>query len=120
MKSWGLLVLCLLAAASTVFAQADADSSFSLYFNGGLSFSHANDAHIKRWLKTYGYPTEPRVPTDVNFELGAMPAASSVLFSVKVSTVNSGGNFSSYNAILGAHVAVVKHRSFMFLVGGMA
>lgn len=121
MKSLGLLVLCLLAASSAVFAQTTvADSTFSLYFNSGLSFSHAGDPHINRWLKTYGYPEQPHVPTDLNFELAAMPAASRMLFSVKISTVNSGGNFSSYNALLGAHVALVKQRSFMFLVGGMA
>ena len=120
MKSLGFLVFALLTATSTAFAQVGADSSFSLYFNSGLSFTHANDPHINRWLKTYGYPTEPHVPTSINFELGAMPASSRVLYAVKVSTINTGGNFSSYKALLGAYCAIVKHRSLMLFAGGMA
>lgn len=120
MKSLGFLVLGLLAATTTVFAQDGRDSSFSLYFNSGLSFTHANDPHINRWLKTYGYPAEPNVPTSINVELAAMPAYSRMLYCVKVSTINSGGNFSSYNAMLGAYSAIVKHRSFLFFAGGMA
>jgi len=120
MKSLGLLVLVLLAATVTAFPQAGADSSFSLYFNSGLSFTHANDPHINRWLKTYGYPTEPHVPTSVNFELAAMPAASRLLYSVKISTINSGDNLSSYDAMVGLYTALVKHRSFLFFAGGMA
>lgn len=120
MKSLGFLVFALLTATSTVFAQVGADSSFSLYFNSGLSFSHANDPHINRWLKTYGYPTEPHVPTSIDLELAAMPANSRVLYAIKVSTINTGGNFSSYDAMLGAYSAIIKHRSLLFFAGGMA
>lgn len=120
MKPSSLLIWVLLAANTTTHAQVGADSTFSLLFNTGLSFTHANDPHINRWLKTYGYPTEPRVPTSVNFELAAMPEASRLLYSVKVSTINTGNNLSSYNAMLGAYAALVKHRSFLFFAGGMA
>ncbi|HEV2483738.1 MAG TPA: hypothetical protein VGS79_28930 [Puia sp.] len=111
----------LIVAVETGQAQSPKqDSSFSLYFNSGLSFTHANDPHINRWLKTYGYPTEPHIPTSINLELAAMPANSRVLYAVRVSTINTGGNFSSYNAMLGVYSAIIKHRSFMFLAGGMA
>lgn len=119
MKPSSLLIWVLLAATTTQ-AQVGADSTFSLLFNTGLSFSHAGDPHINRWLKTYGYPTEPRVPTSVTFELAAMPEASPLLYSIKLSTINTGDNFSSYNLMLGVYRALVKHRSFLFFAGGMA
>jgi hypothetical protein len=120
MKSSGLLVLVLLAAVTATHAQVKADSSFSLLFNSGLSFTHAGDAHINRWLKTYGYPTQPHVPTSVNFELAAIPESSPLLYSIKLSTINTGDNLSSYDAMLGLYRALVKHRSFLFFAGGMA
>jgi hypothetical protein len=119
MKSSGLLVGLILAAFSA-HAQVGADSSFSLFFNSGLSFTHANDPHINKWLKEYGYPAEPHVPTSVNFELAAMPEASPLLYSIRLSTINTGDNLSSYNATLGLYTALVKHRSFLFFAGGMA
>lgn len=120
MKSLGLFVLGLLAVTTTLSAQVGADSSFTLYFNSGLSFTHANDPHINRWLKTYGYPTEPHIPTSINFELAAMPANGHLLYAVKLSTINTGGNFSSYNVLLGVYSAVAGHRRFMLFAGAMA
>ena len=76
MKPFGLLVLALLAATFSAFSQVRRDSSFSLLFNSGMSFTHANDPHINRWLEKYGYPAEPHVPTSCNFEVAAIPAAS--------------------------------------------
>ena len=121
MKSLALLVLVLLAASTSVLSQeVGADSSFSLYFNSGFSFTHANDPQINRWLDKYGYPTEPHVPGSVNFELAAMPAASPLLYSIKLSTITSVKNLSSYDAMLGLYTALVKHHSFMLFAGGMA
>src|ERR1700759_3738083 len=119
MKSLGLLAFLFLAAGTSVFAQVSNDSSFSLFFNGGPSFTHANDPQINRWLMKYGYPTEPHVPGSINFELAAMPAASPLLYSIKLSTINSGSNLSSYNAMAGLYTALFKRHSFLFFVGGM-
>jgi len=73
MKSFGPLVLVLLAAASPAFSQTPRDSSFSLLINSGMSFTHANDPHINRWLTRYGYPTEPHVPSSINLEVAGIP-----------------------------------------------
>ena len=68
----------LLLPAGSAYAQRGSDSTFSLFFNSSLSFNHANDPHINRWLKEYGYPVEPHVPTSLSFEAAAMPANSEV------------------------------------------
>ena len=120
MKSLGFLVFGLLAATTSLFAQARQDSSFSLLFNSGLSFTHANDPNINRWLRKYGYPTEPHVPSSINFEIAAIPASSRLLYSIKLSTINSGNNLSSYNAMAGIYTAIYKTRSLLFFAGGMA
>ncbi len=96
------------------------DSSFSLLINNGLSFTHANDPHINRWLEKYGYPTEPHVPSNLNFELAAIPAASRLLYSITLSTINSGRNLSSFNVLGGLYTALVKTRSFLFFAGAGA
>lgn len=120
MKSLGVLVFGLLAATTSAFAQARQDSSFSLLFNSGMSFTHANDPDINRWLMKYGYPAEPHVPSSVNFEIAAIPAASPLLYSIKLSSINSGNNLSSYNAMLGVYRAVYRKPRFSIYLGGMA
>jgi len=100
-----------------LFSQAPVDSSFSLLFNGGLSFTHANDPHINRWLAKYGYPTEPHIPSSLHFELSAMPVHSRQMYSVRVSVINSGKNLTSFNLLMGMYTALVKKRSFLLLAG---
>lgn len=104
-------------ASTCLFAQAPVDSTFSLMFNGGLSFTHANDPHINRWLAKYGYPTEPHVPTSLHFELSAMPVNSRQMYSVRVSVINSGKNLTSFNLLLGMYTALVKDRNFLLMAG---
>jgi hypothetical protein len=118
MKLFGLLILALLAATFSAFSQVRKDSSFSLLFNSGISFTHANDPHINRWLEKYGYPTEPRTPSSINFELAAIPANSRLLYSVRLSTINSGSNLSSYNAMLGVFTALARSETFLLYAGG--
>ena len=120
MKSLGFLVFGLLAATTSAFAQTRQDSSFSLLFNSGLSFTHANDPNINRWLRKYGYPTEPHVPSSVTFEIAAMPASSRLLYAIKLSSINSGNNLSSFNAMLGVYTALYKKHNFSVYLGGMA
>ena len=98
--------------------QAPVDSTFSLIFNGGLSFTHANDPHINRWLAKYGYPTEPHVPSSCHFELSAMPVGSKKMYDIRVSTINSGANLSSFNLLIGLYTALIKQHSFLLLAGG--
>jgi hypothetical protein len=107
----------LLTATELVFAQAPRDSSFSLLFAQHISFTHANDLHINRWLAKYGYPVEPRVPVSVNFELAAIPVASRMLYSLKVSTIISAKNLSSLNLLAGLYKAVIEKRSFLLFAG---
>ena len=120
MKSFGPLLLLMLAATPPAFSQTSRDSSFSLLFNSGISFTHANDPHINRWLSKYGYPTEPHVPASVNLELAAIPAHSRLLYSIRLSTITSGNNLSSYNAVAGMYYAFFKTPHFLLFAGGSA
>lgn len=120
MKSLGFLVFVVLAAAPPAFSQAPRDSSFSLLFNSGVSFTHANDPHINRWLSRYGYPTEPHVPSSVNFEVAAIPAHSRLLYGIRLSTITSGDNLSSYNAVAGVYYAFLRTPHFLLFAGGSA
>jgi hypothetical protein len=106
----------LLVVSTRLFSQTP-DSTFSLLFNGGLSFTHANDPHINRWLARYGYPTEPHVPSSLHFEISAMPVNSRQMYVVRVSTINSGKNLTSFNLLIGMYTALVKDRSFLLLIG---
>jgi hypothetical protein len=116
----------LLLAAPAAYSQSPGDqtrrddSSFSLLINSGLSYTHANDPHINRWLEKYGYPTEPHAPRSFNFEFAAIPAASRLLYSIKLSTINSGNNLSSFKVLGGLYAALVKTRSFLFFAGAGA
>lgn len=110
-------LFCILLVLSTRLFSQTPDSTFSLLFNGGLSFTHANDPHINRWLAKYGYPTEPHVPSSLHFELSAMPVDSRQMYVVRVSTINSGKNLTSFNLLVGMYTALVKHRSFLLLAG---
>ncbi len=107
----------LLLVAGPLFGQAPADPSFSLFFNSGLSFTHANDPHINRWLTKYGYPTEPHVPSSLQFEVGAMPVSSRQMYNIRVSVINSGKNLTSFNLLAGVYTALIKEKSFMLLAG---
>jgi hypothetical protein len=118
MKGWGYLLLLLLPAGGSAYAQKGSDSTFSLFFNSSLNFNHANDPHINHWLKEYGYPTEPHVPTSLSFEAAAMPADSRLLYSVHLSTITNASDLTAFNVGAGLFVAPVKTRTFMLFLGG--
>lgn len=109
--------MILLLASTRLFSQAPVDSTFSLFFNGGLSFTHANDPHINRWLAKYGYPTEPHVPSSLHFELSAMPVNGRQMYSARVSVINSGKNLTSFNLLIGMYRALIKDHDFLLLAG---
>jgi hypothetical protein len=117
MKGWGYLLLLLLPAGGSAYAQTDSDSTFSLFFNSSLNFNHANDPHINHWLKEYGYPTEPHVPTSLSFEAAAMPANSRLLYSVHLSTITNANDLTSFNLGAGFFYALVKTNHFMLFLG---
>lgn len=108
----------LLTASELVFSQTPGrDSTFSLLFHSSISFSHADDPHINRWLSKYGYPTEPHVPASLNFELAAIPVSSRVLYSLKISTIISGKNLTSFNVLGGLYGAIAHTSSFLLFAG---
>lgn len=115
-----LLCVLLFFIPGFVFSQTSMDSSFSLLINSSLSFTHANDPHINRWLEKYGYPAEPHVPSSLNFEVAAIPAASRYLYSIKLSIINSGKNLSSFNILGGLYTALVKNTHFLLYLGAGA
>jgi hypothetical protein len=117
MKLHGVLVLGWLLVAGSGFAQTRTDSSFSLYFNPSVSWTHANDVHINRWLQKYGYPTVPNVPSSYNFEIAAMPSFSRLLYDIRLSTINSVNNLSSFNIMAGLYTSAVKTSNFLVFVG---
>lgn len=117
MKRWGYLLVLSLTAWGSAAAQMGGDSTFSLFFNSTLNFNHANDPHINRWLKEYGYPTEPHVPISLNFEAGAMPANSRILYSVHLSTITNASDLTAFNVGAGFYYAPIKTRRFMVLGG---
>jgi hypothetical protein len=119
MKGWGYFLMLLLPAGSA-YAQRGSDSTFSLFFNSSLSFNHANDPHINHWLKEYGYPTEPHVPTSLSFEAAAMPANSRLLYSVHLSTITNASDLTAFNLGGGVFYALVKTQHFMLLLGASA
>jgi len=117
MKLRGFLLLITLVAAGSVCAQNRQDSVFSLLINSSISFTHANDPHMNRWLTKYGYPGESHVPASVNVEVAAMPVASRLMYSVKLSTIITGKNLSSFNLLAGLYYAMIKSRNFLLLAG---
>jgi hypothetical protein len=117
MKRGFFILAILITASGRLFSQAPVDSTFSLMFNGGLSFTHANDPHINRWLAKYGYPTEPHVPSSLYFELSAMPVNSRLMYDIRVSTINSGKNLTSFNLMTGLYYELIKKRTFLLLAG---
>jgi len=118
MKLQGFILVILLTAGGSVYSQTPGDTTFSLFVNSSLSFTHASDPHINRWLKEYGYPTEPHVPTSLNFEAAAIPADSRVMYAVRLSTITSGDDLTSFTLSAGAYAALVKTRSLLVLIGG--
>lgn len=117
MKRWGYLLVLLLPAGESAYAQTASDSTFSLFFNSSLNFNHANDPHINHWLKEYGYPAEPHVPTSLSFEMAAMPANSRLLFSVHLSTVTNANDLTSFNLGAGFFYSLAKTNHFMLFLG---
>ena len=111
------MLAILLTAAGSAFSQVPTDSSFSVLINGGPSFTHANDPHLNRWLKQYGYPTEPHVPRSINFEVSAIPVSSRWMYSAKISTITGAQNLTSFNILGGLYYALVKNRNFFLLAG---
>jgi hypothetical protein len=120
MKLRGYLFAFLLTAGGTAYAQTRPDSSFSVLLNTGLSFTHANDPHINRWLEKYGYPAEPHVPTSLNFEVAAIPADSRLMYALRISTITSVSNLTSYNIMAGLYAAAVKTKNFLLFAGASA
>src|ERR1700729_4271907 len=120
MKGWVFLFLLLAAAGGSARAQTVSDSTFSLFFNSSLNFNHANDPHINRWLKQYGYPTEPHVPTSISFEAAAMPANSRLLYSVHLSSITNSSDLTAFNLGGGVFYALVKTQNFMLFFGASA
>jgi hypothetical protein len=132
MKGWGLLAIALLTARALADAQTMpatpqtmpatpqtfSDSTFSLFFNCSMSFTHANDPHLNRWLAQYGYPAEPHVPTSLNFETAAMPANSRLLFSINLSTISNAKDLSTYSIGAGLFAAAIKTKQFLLFFGG--
>ena len=116
----GYLFAFLLTAGGSAYAQIRPDSSFSVLINSSLSFTHANDPHINRWLEKYGYPTEPHVPTSLNFEVAAIPADSRLMYSLRVSTITSVSNLTSYNFMAGLYAAAIKTKKFLLFAGASA
>jgi hypothetical protein len=117
MKGWGYLCALLLTAGGSAHAQTAADSTFSLFFNSSLGFSHANDPHINRWLKQYGYPGEPHVPTSLNFEAAVLPASSRLLYSVHLSCITNADDLTAFNIGAGLFYAPVKTTRFLLFLG---
>lgn len=118
MKVSGSWVLGLLLLAGSASSQTRADSSFSLLFNPSMSFTQTNDEHINHWLSRYGYPTIPKVPSSYNFEMAAIPAYSRLLYSLRLSTINSVNNLSSFNVMGGLYAGLIKSKSFLLFAGG--
>ncbi len=112
------MIFLLLTVTGSALAQDREDSSFSLLINTGLSFTHADDPHINRWLEKYGYPSEPHVPTSYNFEIAAIPAASHLLYSVKLSTITDGKNLTSFNISAGLYRKLFDKKGFLLYAGG--
>ena len=96
------------------------DSSFSILVDAGVGFTHANDAHMNKWLAKYNYPTEPHVPASLHIGIDAMPARSLMMYSIRLSTILSGHNLSSYNFMGGAYTAIVSQRKLLVVVGAGA
>jgi len=117
MELHGYLLFVGLTMSAAAHAQVPRDSTFSLLFNSSLSFTHADDPHINRWLQKYGYPAEPHVPTSCNFEIAAIPAASRLLYSIKLSTIASGKNFSSYNVSGGLYTSILHTKTLLLFAG---
>jgi len=112
------MLITLLVVTESVFSQTPAkDPGFSLLFNSSIGFSHADDPHINRWLRKYGYPTEPHIPASLNFELSAIPVSSRVLYSLKLSTIISGNNMTSFNLLGGIYESIARSRSFLLFAG---
>jgi len=118
MKVSGFLIIGWLFFSGSAFSQTRTDSSFSLLFNSSMTCTRTNDEHINHWLARYGYPTIPRVPSSYNFEVGAIPAYSRLLLSLRLSTINSVNNLSSFNIMGGLYTALVKKKSFLLFAGG--
>lgn len=117
MKGWGIGMVLMLTAYAHADAQAPRDSTFSLFFNSSLNFSHANDQHFNHWLTQYGYKPVPRVPISLNFEAGAMPANSRYLYTVHLSTITNASDITAFNVGAGLYYAAIKTGHFLLFAG---
>src|SRR5882757_4429755 len=117
MKLRQLIFVFFLMVPAAVFSQTPKDSAFSLLINSSIIFTHANDPHMNRWMAKYGYPAEPHVPASLNLEIAAIPVASRLMYSLKLSTIISGKNLSSFNLLAGLYEALIKTRHFLLLPG---
>src|ERR1700744_4463074 len=120
MKLRGYMLFILSTAAGSVYAQTRPDTTFSLLFNSSLSFTHANDPHINRWLEKYGYPAVPRVPNSINFELAAIPADSRQMYTIRLSMITSGHDLPSFNTMPGLYASVLRCRNCAWFAGARA
>ena len=120
MKLRGYMLFFLFTVGGSAYGQSRPDSTFSLLFNPSLSFTHANDPHINRWLEKYGYPAEPRVPCSLNFELAAIPADSRLMYTFRLSMITSGHDLTSFNIMPGFYVSAIKSRNFQLFAGASA
>jgi hypothetical protein len=57
------------------------------------------------------------VPSSLNFEVAAIPASSKFLYSLRLSTINSGKNLASFNIFGGLYTALVKQRNLLVYLG---
>lgn len=117
MRPHSLLLVTFLAVSGSVFAQAPRDSSFSLLFSNSISYTHASDPHINRWLAKYNYPAEPRFAPNINIEMAAIPASSRFLYSLKVSSAVSTHDLTSIDLLGGIYGALVRNSSFLIFAG---
>ncbi|MES1159302.1 MAG: hypothetical protein ABUM51_00955 [Bacteroidota bacterium] len=117
MKLPQLIFVFFLLVPTALFSQALKDSAFSLLINSSISFTHANDPHMNRWMAKYGYPAEPHVPASLNLEVAAIPVASRLMYSLKLSTIISGKNLSSFNLLAGLYEAIIQNQHFLLLAG---
>ncbi len=99
--------------------ELQADSTFTILFNSNIGFSRAEEPHINRWLKKYGYEPERPTPAYLQFEMAAIPVFSRTLYSLRFSALISGQDLFSMNLMAGAYHSFIYHPRFQ-LYGGMA
>jgi hypothetical protein len=120
MKLSQLIFVFFMTAPGVARSQAPKDSAFSLLIKKYNGFTRANDPKMNRWMAKYGYPSWSSIPASLNIEIAAIPVASRLAYSLKLSTIISGKNLSSFNLLAGLYEAMVKTRHFLLLAGAGA